>query len=263
MDDTEVPRETRELFPGRWLAATADIQRDAYGYKPEEMTDPERVEYVRWNVLAAVDELHEALGETDWKPWSSTKGEGGVRNRDAFIGELVDAMHFVGNLLFLVGCDDAELDRRYQTKLQVNRDRQASGTYDAVTGKCEICGRDFADVGVTCTPTICLSPMDRYAGGGHPLEYHRGIASFIGPDADLDQLRAAGRALCAETPARELIGVHRTGYTVYVESAYTARGANSYELRRFTANVAARAGHWITVDDVTLHSVVDHRVVAS
>lgn len=38
-------------------------------------------------------------------------------------------MHFIANMLVAIGVTDDEFEAAYQAKQQVNRERQASGTY--------------------------------------------------------------------------------------------------------------------------------------
>jgi hypothetical protein len=124
-----------------WLMRTWVLQREAFGVDPYVLKGKEREEYVRWNVLAAEDELHEALGEISWKPWASKE----FFNRDQFVGELVDVLHFVANLLVVSQVTGDELTARYSGKQQKNRDRQSEG-YDGVSGKCPGCKRDLQEV---------------------------------------------------------------------------------------------------------------------
>lgn len=116
-----------------WLLTTRVLQRQSFGRDPATLEGADAAEYVRWNTLAAVDELMEALHEVDWKPWTVT--EDGIRDRDAFVDELVDVMHFVGNMLVAARCSDKELTQRYEAKQQKNRDRMASGTYVSQHGE--------------------------------------------------------------------------------------------------------------------------------
>ncbi len=130
-----------------WLMTTQVLQRQSFGKDPATLEGADLAEYVRWNTLAANDELMEALHEVDWKPWTVT--EDGFRNRDAFVGELVDVLHFVANMLVAAKCSDAELTERYRAKQQKNRDRMASKTYDG-KNKCPGCGRAYDDLAVWC-----------------------------------------------------------------------------------------------------------------
>lgn len=108
-----------------------------------------RVEYVKEMVLACLDELHEALNETGWKSWSTSRH----LNRDAFVGELVDAWFFLMNLLLAADVSADELERRYFEKRERNVARQRGG-YDGVTGKCPGCKRSYDDPGVSCESSV-------------------------------------------------------------------------------------------------------------
>lgn len=129
-----------ELF-AEWLMRTRILQRMSFGADPAQLTGEDRVEYVRWNMLAAHDELSEALAEISWKPWASAE----YFNRDEFIGELVDVLHFVGNMLVAAKCTDTELNERYLAKMAKNRKRMEEG-YTG-TNKCDRCKRALDDVG--------------------------------------------------------------------------------------------------------------------
>ena len=133
-----------------WLLSTRVLQRQSFGSDPALLEGKELAEYIRWNVLAAIDELMEMLHEVDWKPWTVT--EDGFRNREAFNGEGVDVLHFVANLLVAGRCSDDELTRLYEAKQQKNRERMASKTYDGIKEKCPGCKRAYDDVAVSCGP---------------------------------------------------------------------------------------------------------------
>lgn len=115
-----------------WLATTRILQMNFFGNDPQTLEGHALAEYVRWNELAAVDELMEALHEVNWKPWG--KHDGGFKDRDAFVGELVDVLHFIANQLVAAKCSDQELSERYEQKQQKNRERMASGTYVGKNG---------------------------------------------------------------------------------------------------------------------------------
>lgn len=115
-------------------------------YDFQTMTDEERIDFIRWNVLACTDELHEALGEVGWKPWAT----GRHINQVACLKELIDAYHFLNNLWLcvtrLAPIPAAELlEQMYENKHSVNVDRQVDG-YDGVTGKCPSCHRALDDL---------------------------------------------------------------------------------------------------------------------
>ena len=129
-----------------WLRTQRELQEKSYGFDFGEMTTTDRIEFITWNVLALTDELHEALAETGWKPWATSRHI----NDDAFKSELIDAFHFMGNLFLAADMDGDEVMRRYRKKRQVNADRQADG-YDGVTTKCPVCKRALDDPAVSCT----------------------------------------------------------------------------------------------------------------
>jgi hypothetical protein len=115
---------------------------------------------VRWNVLALEDELHEMLGEVGWKPWATSRHF----NRQQYLGELVDAFHFLMNLILVARGEEqstkelgAEFSRLYKQKRIVNMRRQEKG-YDGVSEKCS-CGRAVEDgayiEGSNMTQCIC------------------------------------------------------------------------------------------------------------
>jgi len=139
----------RHMFD-EWLLSTQILQRQSFGKDPAALEGAELAEYIRWNQLAAIDELMEALHEVDWKPWTVT--ENGFLNRDAFVGEMVDVLHFAANMLVAANCSDEELTDRYRAKQEKNRARMASKSYTGVKEKCSHCGRAYDDDAVLCKP---------------------------------------------------------------------------------------------------------------
>lgn len=126
------------------LELQAKLQRESFGYDLENMTDDEMIEYLRWNYIALVQELGEALDECAWKPWVSSI----YINRMEFLKELIDAAHFFNNMwLVVAGLDPAKsaalFTQLYEAKHEVNAKRQEEG-YDGVSGKCSTCRRDIA-----------------------------------------------------------------------------------------------------------------------
>jgi hypothetical protein len=132
------------------LNAQWNLQVNSFGADPKDLNDEQKLEWIRWNVLALQDELHEALAETGWKPWAKSKHV----NRDAYVSELVDAFHFLMNLMLVVDCDADEFLAKYFEKRGINAARQAAG-YDGVTGKCPDCKRALDDKAVTCSEAGC------------------------------------------------------------------------------------------------------------
>ena len=112
---------------------------------PRTLEGEKLVEFIRWNVLALENELHEMLQEVKWKPWAKVEeGEDRIIDRTRFIKELVDAFHFFMNLV-LAGAPAhrteeiaGEFAAAYFEKNRINAQRQAEG----YTGKkCPVCGR--------------------------------------------------------------------------------------------------------------------------
>jgi len=90
------------------LETQAASQERRFGSLPDAWPTYERIDYVKTQVLGALDELHEVLGETGWKPWKS-EGYGTV-NRDAYLSEISDVLVFVTNLVIAVGGTPDELE---------------------------------------------------------------------------------------------------------------------------------------------------------
>jgi dimeric dUTPase (all-alpha-NTP-PPase superfamily) len=116
------------------------LQIESYDLDPQDLMAEDRAEFIRWNVLALEDELHEALNEVGWKPWATSRH----LNRDAYKKELVDALHFFTNLCLVAGISADELIAGYFEKAERNAQRQVEG-YDGVTTKCPNCKRELDD----------------------------------------------------------------------------------------------------------------------
>lgn len=127
-----------------------ELQVGTYGNQLHEMSDRERIEFIKNNILAATDELHEAMAETGWKPWASSNHVNG----DAYFNELIDLWHFVMNLMLATGHHPdwvaEQMYERYIAKRNKNIKRQQDG-YDGISGKCPACRRAYDDVAVYCT----------------------------------------------------------------------------------------------------------------
>lgn len=108
---------------GRWLEHSRELQISTFGGDPSLLDGERRVEYVRRMVLGLISEATEALNEVGWKWWSSK----GHFNRDKFLEELVDVVHFAGALAVMAGCTDEEWDELYARKSETNRARQREG----------------------------------------------------------------------------------------------------------------------------------------
>jgi dimeric dUTPase (all-alpha-NTP-PPase superfamily) len=127
-----------------------ELQKKHYGVDVTTLSDEERAQYIRDMSLALADELHEALNETGWKPWATSRHV----NRQAYLGELIDVLHFWCNLVLITNTNEKELLDMYFAKADKNAKRQLAG-YDGVAGKCTTCGRAFDDTAVLCTPIAC------------------------------------------------------------------------------------------------------------
>lgn len=126
------------------------LQVNSFGKDPLLLEGEERIEFIRWNFIALVDELGEMMDEVGWKPWATSRHV----NEGQAVGELVDAWHFFMNLLMAVSPRNesvlevgARLERGYLKKRLKNAERQRDG-YDGVRGKCRACKRDLEEAGV-------------------------------------------------------------------------------------------------------------------
>ncbi len=103
------------------------LQRDSFGIDPALLEGEEFAHFMRWNILALEDELHELLAEIDWKPWSDTQGRGDKTSTVLAKEELVDALHFFINLCLAVRMTPEELLEMYLEKRHINAERQRIG----------------------------------------------------------------------------------------------------------------------------------------
>lgn len=146
VEDAHAEEDEGPLF-GSWLAVTRGLQRVAYGLDPEELEGEDYGDFLGWNVTALVAELGELLAESPaWKTWVTERRRDDDDARGRMVGELVDLLHFAGNLLVLLRCSDEELSDAYAAKVVRNRDRMRSGAYDG-RAKCPGCRRALDDVG--------------------------------------------------------------------------------------------------------------------
>jgi len=139
------------MLADRWarmLIRQYQLQTETFGFDPPLLQGRERGDYVTWNVVALEDELHEAMQELSWKPWATDD----FFNREAYLDELVDAFHFLLNLVFVAGKAESgylDLDElsfefftRYMKKAQINVERQKTpGGFKTLGTKCPDCGR--------------------------------------------------------------------------------------------------------------------------
>lgn len=134
------------------MTTQLELQRESYGIEPSGLHGEDRADYIRTMALAAIAEILEAIDETSWKTWTSDQGA--ILNREAYIVEIVDAWHFLMNLLQVVNCSPDEFFNVYLAKAAKNKRRQAEG-YAARTRKCSVCLRGLDDDGAMCTTKKC------------------------------------------------------------------------------------------------------------
>jgi hypothetical protein len=115
-----------------WLALQLELQKQVFR-DPRGMEPEDRANFMIWNAFAAEDELHEAMQEVGWKPWATSRH----LHDTAFIKEIVDALHFIGNMILAAAESSHQTPEQlavrvwteYQNKVQVNIQRQLDG-YD-------------------------------------------------------------------------------------------------------------------------------------
>lgn len=111
------------------------------GHDYSTMSTEELVEYIKNQVLALLDEGHEALNEVSWKPWAKDT----FVNHKELAGELADILCFLVNLALAVGMTAQDLYAAHQEKALRNIKRQEVG-YSQREGKCPGCLRAIDDL---------------------------------------------------------------------------------------------------------------------
>lgn len=144
MNDGNTATTAADGYPDRWswFESSRELQAGAYGKDPGALVGDERADYWTTMMFALVDEVSEFGREVKWKAWANGRGE--VIDRDAAVGELVDAAHFLVNLALSVGATEGEFWERYREKQARNlaRQKKANG-YDGRREKCPACGREL------------------------------------------------------------------------------------------------------------------------
>jgi len=125
------------------------LQTMLLGIDPGHMERGDLLRYVTVMVTACTDELHEALGETGWKPWATSDHF----NTEAFRDELTDAWLFLLNLMLASGMTSKDLYNRYHEK-RANAETRFHNNYDGVLTKCPTCKRAYDNKAVECYPAI-------------------------------------------------------------------------------------------------------------
>lgn len=130
----------------QWLRLQLQLQINAYDQDPRALEGKDRTDFLMWNAFAATDEIHEAMQEVGWKPWASSRHV----NDEQMLGELVDALHFIGNMILAAASTSKKspeqlgsiLWQMYQAKVRTNMQRQVGG-YDGIKDKCPECRREL------------------------------------------------------------------------------------------------------------------------
>lgn len=149
------------------LAMQHALQVTSFKKDPLTLEGEERIEFIRWNFIALVDELGEMMDEVGWKPWATSRHV----NEVAATGELVDAWHFLMNLIMAVAPRGETPDlvakrfvEGYVRKRLKNAQRQVEG-YDGVSGKCRACKRDLEEAGIQEVVDGAGEVTARWCGG--------------------------------------------------------------------------------------------------
>lgn len=126
----------------KMLEMQLNLQIEKMGHDPRELEGEAREDFFRTMAYALEDEIHEAGQEISWKPWAKAQ----FFNREPYIKELVDANHFLLNLIimgFPPGTTPTVMAQTffegYANKNAVNAQRQDEG-YTGI--KCPSCHRE-------------------------------------------------------------------------------------------------------------------------
>lgn len=111
------------------------------GHDYSRMSTQELANYIKDQVLALLDEGHEALNEVSWKPWAKDT----FVNHAELRGELADILCFLVNLALAAGMTAEDLYAAHQEKAKRNIKRQELG-YSQREGKCPGCFRAIDDL---------------------------------------------------------------------------------------------------------------------
>ncbi|NJR72714.1 MAG: hypothetical protein HC773_01395 [Scytonema sp. CRU_2_7] len=85
--------------------------------------DIESQEFVNMTALGLSAEIHEALGETPWKPWKKNQKS----DKEKFKEEVIDIFTFTINMVLASGMDDNELYAKFMNKHSLNKSRLLEG----------------------------------------------------------------------------------------------------------------------------------------
>jgi hypothetical protein len=131
-----------DMTLSQWLNMMRGLQEVAFGAHYDDFEDDYRGDSMLMNLYALVCEVVEMGDEMGWKPWSSPRG---FINREPALIELVDQMHFQGNLAAHGKYTGEEVGRALKAKALKNLQRQLDG-YDTRKNKCPSCHRDLSKI---------------------------------------------------------------------------------------------------------------------
>lgn len=164
----------------RQVFASQEAFQRLLGHDYSAMDTPALVEYIKNQVLALLDEGHEALHEVSWKPWAKDT----FVHREALAGELVDILCFLVNLALAAGLSPDDFYRLHQEKALRNIKRQEqAGGYSVLEGKCPGCGRAIDDLraknlpvgnfgGVDYCSHECIQKKNPHLVAGQGVPFH-------------------------------------------------------------------------------------------
>jgi len=134
---------------GNMFTEQGNLQR-LLGRNVATMTPDELASYRVEMAFAMTDELHEAMNETGWKSWASSRHV----NEEEIKDELADTWLFLLNLMLSVGMTAEDLFTRYAQK-RIKAERRLANKYQG-TEKCPTCKRAYDNDAVKCTPpNVC------------------------------------------------------------------------------------------------------------
>lgn len=123
----EVEIEIFILYVGFDYLLEKQLQVEEAWSRDVDPDDPVAVSaYVRDVVLCATDELHEVLGEVNWKPW---KNNSGIKNLENYREEMADVLHFILDLYLAAGLTGKDIVHDYLLKHRKNLERVNSTEY--------------------------------------------------------------------------------------------------------------------------------------
>jgi NTP pyrophosphatase (non-canonical NTP hydrolase) len=101
---------------------------EVWGRRVDTDNDEAVSEYIRDVVLCATDELHEVLGEVNWKPWKDKRG---IKDHDKYREEMADVLHFILDLYLAAGLTGKDIVNDYLSKNAENLRRNTNPEYRA------------------------------------------------------------------------------------------------------------------------------------